>query len=337
MKNNSDILTTRVVEFLESIGIDVSFKRFTNDNVQIRCPFATLGTEISGHQHLVDSNPSLGIKITTDGFMWNCFTCHRKGRSFISFVNALQKYNLVKDSVDAYAIQNSVKVSFPDYYEQWIDNPSDEKIIDLSKFVSAYQSKAVREYHDKIRKAKGSSNYNHEVFQDCDVLYSREMHQIIFPQYDCDIKDIPVGYVEHYINGRKPKYNNNFDTGSYLFLEWMAKGKIGIIIEGMYDTIKVYQHLKSLDMLKTHSAVGMFGSEVSSIQINKIVRLFHTIIIMGDNDDAGIGMEKRIYFGVRRKMPLIFRLRYNGKDPDQVTLKQFERIIKSPTTFRTIA
>lgn len=318
-----ELLRLQVIDFLESkIGLDVSYKRFTNKNVQLRCPFA----KVSGHTKEIDSNPSLGLKITTNGFLWNCFTCHRSGRSLISFINALKKEGAITTKVSAYELQNSIEVSFPKFYEKYSFNEKEEFQGTLKDF--RVLTKNFYKYNEEKRGVSKST------IKDLSIMYNRETKQVIFPCFDSRKK--LHGYISHYTNGRLPKYSNNFDVGDLLYLEWLIQGDIGIICEGMYDTVVTYQHLKNLDMLNNYSVVNTLGSEVSDTQIKKMIKHFRILILFGDNDSAGIEQEKSIYNRVKSKIPLVYKLSYRGKDPATVNFSQFQNIIKKPILFNVV-
>ena len=320
MKNRTDdILRDRVIDFLEKIGIDVKLRRFTTDNVQIQCPFAIIPN--SGHEHAIDRKPSFGLQITATGFRYNCFTCHRKGRSLVQFVDALVKEGVIESNISAYELQNSVKIEFPDYYEQHYDNVKDDT--DKFKIIPGEQHFSNVAVNELFCKRK----LERKTISEMGLLYDGKLWRIIFPCYNK--KKIIIGYVAQFINGRLPKYKNFIDSGELLYLEWLIKGKIGIIVEGMYDAIKVYQHLRNLDMLKKYSVVGTFGSEISSTQIDLFVRYFKVLILMGDNDYGGKRMEKSIYYMCRKKLPLIYKAEYPHKDPDLLSIGSFEKSIKN--------
>src|SRR5690606_37718317 len=94
--------------------------------------------------------------------------------------------------------------------------------------------------------------------------------------------------------------------------------------------------LKELNLLDKYSVVGTFGAEVSVPQFRKIKEYFDRIILYGDNDSAGVGMERDIYKAVRRSIPIILKFNYKGHDAGKVKLAQFKRIIKKPMLFNTL-
>src|SRR5690606_16370679 len=98
------------------------------------------------------------------------------------------------------------------------------------------------------------------------------------------------------------------------------RNTIGIITEGMYDVLRTYYYLKELNLLDKYSVVGTFGAEVSVPQFRKIKEYFDRIILYGDNDSAGVGMERDIYKAVRRSIPIILKFNYKGHDAGKVKL-----------------
>jgi len=305
MAQYTEKVRAAVIKMLVELGIDVTYQRFTNDNIMLRCPFAHLPD--SGHSSGEDSNPSFGIKITNNGFLYNCFTCDRKGRSLIQLGKQLVEEKVVVEYSDVYDIQNSVEIQLPEFYEKHVDNP---RKVALTRLKS-YNNK------DQV-----FIDYNAGRGLDmADILvarlrYDKEAEQVIFPNFT--EADRLVGTVRKSIVGAWPKFTNDFDTGSYLYLEWLIEGAKGIVVEGMYDALLVYHHLRRLDKLDEYSVVGTFGAKVTNLQIRKLIKHFDSIILMGDHDDAGCSMERSIYARAKSKLPHIYRLRYYGKDPGMI-------------------
>ena len=149
------------------------------------------------------------------------------------------------------------------------------------------------------------------------LRYDKAVQQVIFPAFNYE--DSLVGTVRKSIVGAWPKFSNDFDTGSYLYLEWLiGEAKTGIIVEGMYDALLVYHHLRKLDKLNEYAVVGTFGAKITNIQIKKMLTFFDRIVLMGDHDDAGIAMERNVYQRIRKRLPHVYRLRYLGKDPGMI-------------------
>jgi hypothetical protein len=59
---------------------------------------------------------------------------------------------------------------------------------------------------------------------------------------------------------------------------------------------------------------------------------------MGDNDQAGIDMEKRIYTRLSKQVPLIWRARYDYQDPAKIpTAKTLAHVLEGATLYKSIA
>jgi DNA primase len=316
---NSSVVDA-TLKYLHSIGLDLDAMKFTGNNIMIRCPFASVG----GHASEIDRKPSFGIKIDSSGFTFNCFTCGRKGRSLISFVEMLNSEDITNVAVESvYALQNSIQIKFPKFGQSDVVEKKKQEPVELK----GLKKKSLPLYNYNLKRGVKKS-----ITEELNFRFNNRTNRVVFPIYDYEQN--LVGTVSHSINGEQPKYkNSDFNVGDYLYLEWLIKGGVGIIVEGMYDAVIVYQHLKDLGMLRDYSVVSTFGSKISSGQRRKLIKFFDTIILMGDNDMAGIKMEKDIYNSIRKKVPLIFKAGYKGKDPADISKKKFKIYINNIVPF----
>lgn len=314
-----ELLRDRMVGFLEGIGLDVTYQRFSTDNLMLRCPFAKVG----GHSNEIDKNPSFGIQITTAGIRYNCFTCHRKGRSLIQLVEELQEANLIDTGMSPYELQNSIKIEFPGFYDEVDMNTKKQKAISLADYSTNHPEFLTY----NVKKRRIDKNLI-EIFR---LRYDVKTERVIFPCYNKE--NGLIGLVKHYINGKLPKYKNDFNAGNSLYGEWLIHGKVIIVVEGMYDVITIYKHLRDLKLLGTFSVVGMYGAEVTFEQCNMLVKHANAVILMGDNDFAGITMERDIYRMTNKKLPLVYRARYEGHDPDKLTKEKFNDALNNRVLF----
>lgn len=293
-----------IVKILGTLGLDTGFIRKSGTNIMIGCPFAKAG----GHSKSVDSTPSFGIRLENGKFLYNCFSCGRRGRSLIDFVLKLQQENIVSSKVNAYEIQNSLKITYPSFIVEGNDEKKTD-VLELGDCVPAHTSKSALEY---LRSRGLKDRY----IKDMEIYYDRENKTIIYACYDKT--HALVGKVSRSLNGKGSNYYNDGDVGSFLYYEWKVKGCNGIIVEGMHDVLKLHQHLCINGMNDDYSVVGLFGSEVTDLQCKKLIRNFSSLFVMGDNDMAGIKMEKMIYRKCHKKLPTIFSCEYEGKDPDRI-------------------
>lgn len=307
----NEALTKKVVEFLEGYGIDVTYQRFTNYNVQLRCPFAPVGV---GHRDSVDRNPSFGLKVTNQGFLYNCFTCGERGRSLIEFIEALQSYGLVSDKMDAYKLQNSIHPAFREFgasVER--DNPE----IVVHKLPGDGSSKDVDFLRYNLYRGVKA-----ETIRSLKLRYVKDVKKIIFPILGKG--NTLKGYVEHKIDNAFPKYSNEVNKSENIYPEWLIKDNtVGIVVEGMYDAVVTYQHLADIGWLSKYSVVSMMGSKIARRQVEMVTSYFSTVILYGDNDYAGIMMEESFYKMAKAKLPNMYRVKYIGNDPAEVDIADF--------------
>ena len=98
------------------------------------------------------------------------------------------------------------------------------------------------------------------------------------------------------MNNHQIKYFNyfGFDKSRYVFGEHKVRpGTKLVVVEGLLDTVKVWQRLNQEELLDEYSVVGLLGSEPSKEQCSKLVRLSSEVILFLDNDTSGqMGMNK---------------------------------------------
>jgi 5S rRNA maturation endonuclease (ribonuclease M5) len=326
MIDNNEALQSQILEYLRGVGIRIGTTRSSSGNIMFGCPFAP----VSGHRNSIDSKPSFGIKMTDEGFKAHCFTCKRSFRTFVAFMLELQKEGLVKTIGNPYQIQNSFKVVFPRYNERIDVAPDETRTESIEEAVKHFDANS-KEFLDYNLNKRGLTK---DILVDANLLYDMKNKQTVFPQID---NGKLVGYVSHYIDGRLPKYANNFNTESYLYLGWLSKAKTAIVVEGMYDALRIYMFLKQLKLLERFSVVGCFGSNVGLHQVSAMRKKFAQLILMGDNDQAGIDMEKRIYTRLSKQVPLIWRARYDYQDPAKIpTAKTLAHVLEGVTLYKSI-
>lgn len=292
---------------IDALGIDRERSFISGENVMVRCPFAA----VEGHKNKVDTKPSFGLKLTREGFKANCFTCAKKADSLRGLVSLMRKYGLLPPSINVYIILNSIKVSFPGYYKRLksieeVENPKRKGGLDFTNKFWDYQ---------KMRKIPET------IIDKFMIRYSKIDATLIFPLYDYsgDYR----GYVEKQLRDYPTKYVNHAKVKNVLYGESLVKTDKIIVVEGMYDVLRVYLFLMIMKKLGEYSVVGTIGANVSEGQVEKLIFLGKVFLLMGDNDFAGKKAMGVIHRGLRKKAPLIFRIPYGKKDPAKLGLKEF--------------
>lgn len=309
------ITIEELINFLNEIGINTERIKISNNNLQISCPFASVSKL---HKNGTDFNPSFGIKIDDEkGFVYNCFTCGIKGHSLLQLVQELYNNDLINiDLIDVIKIQNKLLTG---------------KLLKIGEKKRPHNYSLIGNFDYDI----DFIGYNIERGVRIDILkklgirYIKNEKKIIFPIYTKD--NIYKGYIEKIINcNTKSKYINKFIDSDFLYLEqFIGNNTIGIIVEGVYDAIVTYQHLYDLKLLNEYSVVATLGANVSSLRLDKIVDLFDFIIVYGDNDNAGMNMNRIINNKLKNRVLMINKIVYDEKDPAEVSLLKFNKYIKN--------
>lgn len=308
-------LTNKIMQKLGEIGVDISYHKVSNNNIIIRCPFA----HISGHSKGYDSNPSFGFKVVErKGFVYNCFTCKRHGNSFIKLYEELKKYGIVNVKLNPYDIQNEIIISTLSKKRREEKEPTKEVYSLIG--TPDYSNIKFIEYNLK-------RGINVNTLKDLRLRYVEQTNDIIIPAYD--FYGHYKGYIKHNPSNLKKKYINKFYDKDFLFMEnkILLKGKKGIVVEGVYDAIKIYQFLSELNLRYEYSVVSLLGSSPTKMQLDLLIDYFSSLLLMGDNDEAGIKMEKTVYNILKYKIPNIWRIKYEKSDPAELTKEEFEKYL----------
>lgn len=97
----------------------------------------------------------------------------------------------------------------------------------------------------------------------------------------------------------------SFNCSAYLYNYWFAKSyiektKIAILVEGVGDVLKLEQN-------GIHNSVAMFGTRFSTAQESLLNGLgIHSIVVMLDNDEAGLNASRILHQQLKRRHRLYF-------------------------------
>jgi 5S rRNA maturation endonuclease (ribonuclease M5) len=276
------------------------------------------------HKENVDRNPSFGLKVSKQGFLYNCFTCGIRGRSLVKFIEELQRHDIIPETMEAYKLQNAIHPEFHEYGKGTYRDNEEIRVVKVPGEVGS-RDLAYIQYH-RERGVKLNT------LDDLQVRYIKKDAKVIFPVYDW--KHRLKGYVEHKIKSSYPKYSNEVNKSENLYLEWLIRRNVtcGIVVEGIYDAIVTYQHLYDLGQLNNFNVVAMLGSKIGAKQVDLVSKYFNRVILYADNDEAGIMMEDKFYQFGHKKIPAIYRLRYMGGDPADVNIEKFKQNLNARIT-----
>jgi DNA primase len=113
---------------------------------------------------------------------------------------------------------------------------------------------------------------------------------------------------------------DGFKKSKHLYGAWMfPSGATAVVVEGLVDTLKVYQAVEGWSHEEKFFPVGLFGSKSTEEQANLIVRLTgNKVISFLDDDEPGRAGTDQIAFLLKRRLR-VFRAfypeGYNSSDP----------------------
>ena len=268
-----------------------------------------------------DHSPSLVV--SRERQMFNCFTCRTGGNVFtfimkyenVSFVEAVKivadkiGYNLNISDYTDYTTANKEDYDIMEFAKKfYLNNIFTEKGIAARKYLQnrGIDESIIREFNiglsldgkDTLYKLLNNKKYNSDKIVDLGLInkvgldiYDTFSNRIMIPIED--LKGQVVGFTGRIYNGEKDtaKYMNTKETeifkkGHILFNYHNARPNIReekcvIVVEGNMDAIKL-----SASGIK--NVVALMGVALSKEQIDVLKKLKVPIILMLDNDQAGL-------------------------------------------------
>ena len=297
-----------------------------------------------------DHSPSLII--SREKQIFNCFTC-RTGGNVFAFVMKYENVDFV-EAVKIVANKIGYNLNIANDYAKPIKNKPEYKIMDFTMkyFVNNINSNAgikAKEYlqnrgitediikdfniglalndNDQLHKILENKKYDINILEDLGLIvrnglniYDFFVNRIMIPILDEN--DNVVGFTGRIYNGENlSKYVNTKETNIYkkskiLFNYSRAKKYIRdeksvIVVEGNMDAIK-------LSSCGIQNVVALMGVAISSYQLEMLKKLHVPIILMLDNDNAGLDAtvklgQEMVNFGIETKVVRLSK----AKDPDE--------------------
>ena len=283
-------------------------------NVQCSCFLAQWR---KGHKSVEDSKPSMGILINENGSSKvHCFAC-KYGGDFQSALEDLARVSgedyadLIKRVGDYEEVDPSVVADQIPAYDEYEKQKAEVKLSET--LLEDMRGQAHRYLLDR--------GFEIETLREWESGYDSHYRRAVFPVRNGE--GHLVGAVGRTVNNYKIKYFNyfGFDKSRYLFGEHKVKeGTSLVVVEGLLDTVKVWQGLRNQDLLDRYSVVGILGSEASFGQCRKMVDLANEVILFLDNDRTGWIGQRKLAMNLQKKI-LLKSVEYPdsiGGDPDEV-------------------
>lgn len=118
------------------------------------------------------------------------------------------------------------------------------------------------------------------------------------------------------VKGPKYLHSRGFRRDFFLYGEHMiSPGGVGYVVEGFFDVIGLWQS-------GYMNGVGIMGSYPSEHQIEKMVKFFSSVVVIGDGDKAGREMAKKTHEALKPYLPVQIAPIPDGMDPDELTAEE---------------
>lgn len=219
----------------------------------------------------------------TNGLFY-CFACQEtkeltevvmqaSGRSYFEAARLIDSKSDNKNLVEALEDTLNKKPEFEEYDLDMIER--------LNKNVST-NSRAIEYYK--------SRNINKDSVEKYKLGYSEKQDMVTIPVYSPD--GLCLGFVGRSIEGKVFKNTPGLPKSKTLFNLQRAKRHDKVfVVESSFDAIR-------LEQVGVH-AVATLGATISKEQRKLLKQYFNEVIVLGDNDEAGKNMSKKMinYFG----------------------------------------
>ena len=217
--------------------------------------------------------------------MFYCFACQEtkeftevimqaSGRSYFEAARLIDSKSDDKNLVEILQQTLDKKIEFVEY---------DLTVIDKLNSSALNSSRAVNYY--KSRKITKDSVITYK------LGYSEKQDMVTIPVYSPD--GICLGFVGRSVEGKVFKNTPGLPKSKTLFNLHRAKRYDKVfVVESSFDAIR-------LEQVGVH-AVATLGATISKEQRKLLKQYFNQVIVLGDNDEAGQNMSKKMiaYFGI---------------------------------------
>lgn len=322
---------SNIVYMMHLMGVENCSVVSKGQNVKSSCPYSRWL-----HQSGTDKHPSFSILINNSGkSVGNCFSCKKAG-SMLHLAYSYGKYTYAEDVIK-FVRENEIGLEEKkdDIYHfgkkltweksKWFPVEVGKKEFDEDK-VEVIEWRQVSKYLKSIPQYVINRGILKETAKIWKLGYNKSFLRVFIPVIDR--RQRLVGYGQRAIrDDGLPKYlyNKGFRKECFLYGENLFdfdKSKDLILVEGHFDTWKVYQ--------AGFNVGGLLGSSLSNIQRMKIIEKLPKdgrVILMFDGDIAGEQATEVIYEKLKNDVYCIKRRVLDEKDPCDLTERQIRELV----------
>jgi DNA primase len=296
MVNRDSYTAEQVKRVLTGAGIDIEAE-YGTDYI-VFCPYH-------------NNNRTPAGEVSKDHGMFFCFGCQTT-RTLIEFVmytsnrTYFEAVRYIKSKEQDTSIEESVNkalINKPEFIQY------DELLIKRLNNQALESPRAIRYFEGrKITK---------ESIDKFSLGYSEKQDSVTIPIYSPD--GMCIGFVARTVEGKEFKNTPGLPKGKVLFnLHRIKTSNIVYVVESSFDAIRLDQ--------VGFPAVATLGANVSAAQIRLLEKYFNSIVLIADNDDAGMIMRDKL---IEKLGPIVTSVYIDKKykdigDMDDEAIKKLE-------------
>jgi DNA primase len=256
--------TQQIHRVLTGAGIDIEAE-YGTDYI-IFCPYH-------------NNNRTPAGEVSKESGLFFCFGCqttrslvelimHMTSRTYFETVRFIKSK---ETETDIEAVINKALHQMPDFvqYDELLIKRLNKQALDSPRAMTYFEGRRLtRESVIKF-----------------DLGYSEKQDSVVIPMQSPD--GMSIGFVARTIEGKEFKNTPGLPKSKILFnLHRVKASKIVYVVESSFDAIRLDQ--------VGFPAVATLGANVSSSQIELLKRYFTGVVLVADNDDAGMIMAERL-------------------------------------------
>ncbi len=256
--------TQQIHRVLTGAGIDIEAE-YGTDYI-IFCPYH-------------NNNRTPAGEVSKESGLFFCFGCqttrslvelimHMTSRTYFETVRFIKSK---ETETDIKAVINKALHQMPDFvqYDELLIKRLNKQALDSPRAMTYFEGRRLtRESVIKF-----------------DLGFSEKQDSVVIPMQSPD--GMSIGFVARTIEGKEFKNTPGLPKSKILFnLHRVKASKIVYVVESSFDAIRLDQ--------VGFPAVATLGANVSSSQIELLKRYFTGVVLVADNDDAGMIMAERL-------------------------------------------
>jgi DNA primase len=296
MANKDSYTADQVRRVLIGAGVDIEAE-YGTDYI-VFCPYH-------------NNNRTPAGEVSKDHGMFFCFGCQTT-RTLIEFVMHISNRTYFE----------SIRYIKSKEQETSIEDSINKALIDKPEFVQ-YDELLIKRLNNQAIDSPRAIRYfeGRKITKDSIIKfglgYSEKQDSVTIPVHSPD--GMCIGFVARTVEGKEFKNTPGLPKGKILFnLHRIKTSNIVYVVESSFDAIRLDQ--------VGFPAVATLGANVSAAQIRLLEKYFNSIVLIADNDDAGMIMRDKL---VEKLGPVVTSVYIDKKykdigDMDDETIKNLE-------------